>query len=152
MLASAGVTGLRGRSPSTQHAPSLCCHPLPAHKQVLTGRSFQLRKDLIILGIYLRRFQNPRGDSDADWGKTCVFVSILHHRSSGAGGRIEGCKWAYWMDCRGGIVGGKKVECMTVRAGLQGCFLGRLVHHQKDLPYTSQHNHDPTGCPPVHHH
>ena len=60
-------------------------HPLPAHKQVLTGRSFQLRKDLIILGIYLRRFQNPRGDSDADRGKTCVPVSI-HHRPSGAGG------------------------------------------------------------------
>ena len=93
--------------PESQHAPSLYCHPLPAHKQVLTGRSFQLKKDLIILGKYSRRFQNPRGDSDVDWGQTCGLVSTLHHRSSGAWGRIGGCKWAsigwiVWGNCQMG--------------------------------------------------
>ena len=109
MLASAGATGPRGRSPSTQHAPSLCCHPLPAHKQVLTGRFFQLRKDLIILGIYLRRFQNPRGDSDADRGKTCVSVSI-HHRPSGAGDESTGVIGLIGWIARGELSVGRMVN------------------------------------------
>ena len=35
--------------------------------------------------------------------------------------------------------------------GLAGVLLA-VMHHQKGLPYTSQQNHDPTGCLPVHHH
>ena len=61
----------------SMHPPCAATHYLLTNRSLLDD-FFQLRKDLIILGIYLRRFQNPRGDS--------VSVSILHHRPSGAGG------------------------------------------------------------------
>ena len=118
MLASA--TGPRGRSPS-MHPPCIATHHLLTNRSLLDDLS-NSKRILILLGKYSRRFQNPRGDSDVDWGQTCVFVSILHHRSSGAGGRIGGCKWALLDGLPGGIASRGKVECMTVGAGLQGCF------------------------------
>ena len=90
----ASATGPRGRSPS-MHPPCIATHYLLTNTSLLDDLS-NSKRILILLGKYSRRFQNPRGDSDVDWGQTCGLVSTLHHRSSGTWGRIGG--WSVGLD------------------------------------------------------
>ena len=69
----------------------------------------------------------------------------IHHCPSGAGDESTDV-----IGLTGWIAGGELLVGRMVKHGSEGRPAGvfLVVHHQNGLPYTSQHNHDPTGCPP----